>query len=179
MVKVTDVNKDIEAIAAETGVSVFTYAEIHNDAVNNKFHYDYNLVISRYAKDNKISEQKAKERLIKSGILRMLPNGEYEVNVGTATRNGGGRHFGGTKIIFTYSSVDFRTKYHELAHSVQQKYSVLDRCYVGQRFEQLEKECKDEKFVSKLDFEKYISEMHAEAFSFAALLLRAENKSEF
>ena len=41
MVKPSDINKDIRSISEKVGVAVFSYDDIHKEAIDNEFHYDY------------------------------------------------------------------------------------------------------------------------------------------
>ena len=181
MVKAADVNRDIEAIAKDTGTTVFSYEEVHNDKIDNVYHYDYELVIKRFAETHNISEQAAKRRLIKNGILRMLPNGEYEVDVGNTTRGGGGTNYKKARVMFSFRENDFHTKYHELAHSIQNKYKLFDPGFIKEYVEKEQEKYKDSSSgtVTPGEYMQYLKEMHAEAFAFSAMLLRAENEREF
>ena len=120
MVKAVDVDKDIRMIAEKVGVAVFSYDEIHNKNIVNEFHYDYQRVIQDVSKAQKITPDEAEAALSKSGVLKLLPNGEYEVNVGESTKGGGGINYG--SVFFSITSKDYTTKYHELAHSLQTQY---------------------------------------------------------
>ena len=95
MVKASEVNKDITSIAAKVKTAVFSYDDIHNSDVKNEFHYDYDKVIDEVAKINDWDKDKTRKYLLHRGVLSPLPNGEYKVNVGTTTKEGGGLNYGG------------------------------------------------------------------------------------
>ena len=124
MVKVSDINKDIRSIGEKVGVAAFSYDDIHNENINNEFHYDYERVIAEVSRLQKITQEEAEAQLVERGILKLLPGGEYEVDVGGTTRKGGGVNYG--SVFFSLSSKDYQTKYHELAHSLQYEYHLFD-----------------------------------------------------
>ena len=182
MVKASDINKDIRSIAEKVGVAVFSYDDIHNEGINNEFHYDYERVIAEVSRLQKITPKEAEAQLVERGILKLLPGGEYEVNVGGTTRDGGGINYGSA--FFSLSSKDYQIKYHELAHSLQGKYGLFDDEKLNRLYETAEKglkdgENKEDKLLDRGNYYNYLKEMHSETFSYAALMLRAENRRDF
>lgn len=184
MVKIRNVNRDIYSIGAKTGVAVFCYDDIHNAVVNNQFHYDYQKVIDEVAKLQNISADEAEKELVKRGVLLPLPDGEYKVDVKDAFFDG--MNYG--SVFFVNRSKDCETKYHELAHFLQEKYGLfakeaIDRVYekVTKDMAAAQKHSKGEGFtgVAKDEYINYLKEMHAESFAYAAMMLRAENKADF
>lgn len=93
--KIASIEQDIAAMSKETGTAVFSYDEIHHSKVDNELHYDYQKVIDGVSKAQNITANEAEKRLLERGVLRPMPNGEYVVNVGGATRDGGGTNYGG------------------------------------------------------------------------------------
>lgn len=73
MVKASDINKDIRSIGEKVGVAVFSYDDIHNENINNEFHYDYERVIAEVSRLQKIAPEEAEAQLVKRGVLRPLP----------------------------------------------------------------------------------------------------------
>lgn len=179
MVKAADINKDIKSIAEKVGTAVFSYDEIHNSGIKNKFHYDYQKVIDEVSR---LNGRDMTEELVDKGILTPLPEGEYRVNVGTSTEYGGGLNYWGTAF-FSFSSKDYQTKYHELAHSLQKHYDLfndetVDKMY-AQAADKLGGAKKAEgKLADRGDYMYYLNEMHSESFSYAALMLRAKNPAD-
>ena len=55
MVKASDINKDIRLIGEKVGVAVVSYDDIHNENINNEFHYDYERVIAEVSRLQKIA----------------------------------------------------------------------------------------------------------------------------
>ena len=182
MVKVSDINKDIRSISEKVGVAVFSYDDIHNENINNEFHYDYERVIAEVSRLQKIAPEEAEAQLVDRGILKPLPGGEYEVDVGETTRNGGGINY--SSAFFSLSSKDYQIKYHELAHSLQEEYHLFDDEKVRRLYETAEKGLKDsenkkDKLLDRRNYRLYLNEMHSETFGYAALMLRAENRRDF
>ena len=182
MVKVSDINKDIRSIGEKVGVAAFSYDDIHNENINNEFHYDYERVIAEVSRLQKITQEEAEAQLVERGILKLLPGGEYEVDVGGTTRKGGGVNYG--SVFFSLSSKDYQTKYHELAHSLQYEYHLFDDEKINRLYETAEKglkagEDKEDKLLDREDYHLYLKEMHSETFGYAALMLRAENRRDF
>ena len=182
MVKASDINKDIRSIGEKVGVAVFSYDDIHNENINNEFHYDYERVIAEVSRLQKIAPEEAEAQLVKRGVLRPLPGGEYEVDVGGSTRNGGGINYGSA--FFSLSSKDYQIKYHELGHSLQDKYGLFDDEKMNRLYETAEKglkngENKEDKLLDRGNYHQYLMEMHSETFAYAALMLRAENRRDF
>ncbi len=176
MVKAADINKDIKSIAEKVGTAVFSYDEIHNSGIKNTFHYDYQKVIDEVSR---LNGRDMTEELVDRGILTLLPEGEYRVNVGTSTKNGGGLNYYGMAF-FSFSSKDYRTKYHELAHSLQQHYGLFNEETVDKMYAQAADKLggakkAEGKFVDRSDYMLYLNEMHSESFAYAALMLRAKN----
>ena len=181
MVKKADVDKDIDTIAEKNGVLFFSYVDVFNKKIKNKYHYDYETVINKYAKAKNISHDEAKEALIKRQILSPIPNGEFRINVSNSTLGGGGSTIGGD-IVMTFNN-DIQTKYHEIAHTLQHKYNLFNEETIQQQYQKssanlTEKE-KQNKLINKDLYSLYLKEMHAESFSFAAMMLRAENGFDF
>ncbi len=182
MVKPSDINKDIRSISEKVGVALFSYDDIHNEAIDNEFHYDYKRVIQEVSRLQKTTPEEAEKNLVDKGILRFLPGGEYEVNVGGTTREGGGLNYGDA--FFFLSSKDYQTKYHELAHSLQDKYDLFNNEKIDLLYDKSEKslrsdENKEDKLLDKENYKRYLNEMHSEVFGYGALLLRAESKRDF
>lgn len=182
MVKARDINKDIRSIAGKVGVAVFSYDDIHNENINNEFHYDYEKVIAEVSRLQKITPEEAETQLLESDVLKPLPGGEYEVDVGESTRGGGGLNRG--DVFFNFSSKDYHVKYHELAHSLQREYNLFDDEKMNRLYETAGKglksgEDKEDKLLDRGDYRRYLNEMHSETFSYAALMLRAENRRDF
>lgn len=179
MVKTSDLEKDIRTIADKVGSAVFTYDEVHNPDVDNKFKYDYQKVIDEISR---IHGQDMTEALLKNGILSILPDGEYKVNVGKTTEKGGGINYWGMAF-FSRSKGDFQVHYHELAHSLQGHYDLFNNKTLDEIYEKsgkgLDDEEKEKKLADRSTFGHYLKEMHSESFSNAALMLRAENWGDF
>ena len=182
MVKASDINKDIRSISQKVGVAFFSYDDIHNASINNQFHYDYNRVIQTVSVLQKITPEEAEKRLVDRGILQLLPGEEYAINVGGTTRDGGGINYG--EAFFFLSDKDYHTKYHELAHSLQNKYALFDNEKLNALYDKSKKSLKpnensEDKLLDKKNYAIYLNEMHSEVFGYGALLLRAENKRDF
>ena len=182
MVKASDINKDIRSISQKVGVAFFSYDDIHNASINNQFHYDYNRVIQTVSVLQKITPEEAEKRLVDRGILQLLPGEEYAINVGGTTRGGGGINYG--EAFFFLSDKDYHTKYHELAHSLQNKYTLFDDEKLNALYDKSKKSLKpnensEDKLLDKKNYAIYLNEMHSEVFGYGALLLRAENKRDF
>lgn len=182
MVKVSDINKDIRSISDKVGVAVFAYDDIHNENINNEFHYDYERVIAEVSRLQQIAPEEAEKMLVEWRILKPLPGGEYEVDVGGTTRRGGGINYGSA--FFSLSAKDHQVKYHELAHSLQKQYNLFDvdkishlYSVAGQGLKSTED--KEDKLLDKPTYSLYLNEMHSETFGYAALMLRAENRRDF
>lgn len=180
MVKATDINKDIKSIAEKVGTAVFSYNEIHNSKIKNNFHYDYQKVIDEVSR---LNGRDMTEELVGRGLLQPLPNGEYKVNVGNSTRNGGGLNYAGTAF-FSFSPQDYQTIYHELAHSLQRTYDLfnkekMDRVYAEAEKKLGGKEKAEGKLIDRGEYSRYLNEMHSESFAYAALMLRAKNPMDF
>lgn len=182
MVKVSDINKDIRSISDKVGVAVFAYDDIHNENINNEFHYDYERVIAEVSRLQQIASEEAEKMLVEWRILKPLPGGEYEVDVGGTTRRGGGINYGSA--FFSLSAKDHQVKYHELAHSLQKQYNLFDDDKIshlysvaGQGLKSTED--KEDKLLDKPTYSLYLNEMHSETFGYAALMLRAENRRDF
>lgn len=183
MVKVSDIEKDIKGLAKKYNIAVFNYDEIHNPNVDNQFHYDYKKVIEEVRQNLNIDGKYAELILAQRGILRPLPNGEYEVAVGRSTQNGGGVNYGGD-IFFSFSRNDYHTQYHELAHTLQYQYNLFDEEKINKLYERSESGIKnkqkiDKKVIDRSTYRLYLGELHSEVFASAALMLRAENRRDF
>ena len=183
MVKVSDIEKDIKSLAKKHKVAVFSYDEIHNPDVDTQFHYDYQKVIKEVAENQNCEEDQAEMLLFEREILRPLPNGEYEVDVGDATRRGGGLNIGGN-LFFSFSKNDYHTKYHELAHTLQYDYNLFNKEKIDAIYEQSQSGVKnkqklDSKLVDRKTYQYYLQEVHSEIFASAAMMLRAEDKRDF
>lgn len=182
MVKASEVNNDIRAIAKKVKTAVFSYDEIHNENILNEFHYDYGKVIDEVAKINDWDKKEATKQLIHQGILSPLPNGEYKVEVGASTKGGGGLNYHGTAF-FTMAAEDYQVKYHELAHSLQKEYHLFDDEKINKLYRSSAQGLDDGNAenlqINRIDYEYYLNEMHSESFSYAAMMLRAENTRDF
>ena len=181
MVKARDINKDIKAISEKVGVAVFAYEDIFHPKVKNEFHYDFEKVIAECANVKKISHEEAEKNLIEAKVLKPLPNGEYKIDVGESTRNGGGINY--SEVFFSFNQSDYRTKYHELAHSLQDKYDLFNEENVQKQYDAAGKGLSDEQkkdlLADKGDYNHYLKEMHSESFSYAAMMLRSSNSLDF
>ncbi|MBR5598656.1 MAG: hypothetical protein IKW39_01305, partial [Alphaproteobacteria bacterium] len=179
MVKSSDYEKDIRAISEKVGTAVFTYDEIHNEDVGSKYKYDYQKVIDEVSRLNGCDMT---EELLERGILSILPDGEYKVNVGSTTKGGGGLNYGGTAF-FSYDKSDISTHYHELAHSLQKHYNLFDENMLDEIYNEsgndLNDKEKEEKLIDRYTYSHYLNEMHSESFAYAARMLRADNWWEF
>ena len=182
MVKARDINKDIKVISEKVGTAVFAYEDIFHPNVKNEFHYDFKKVIGEYARVQQISLEESEQRLNEIGVLSPLPNGEYKIEVGGTTRNGGGLNYQG-EVFFSFNQKDYRTKYHELAHSLQKEYNLFNHDTIKPQYDIAEKglsdEQKSELLMSKDTYHQYLNEMHSESFSYAAMMLRASNGLDF
>ena len=183
MVKASNIEKDIKGLAKKHKIAVFNYDEIHNQNVDNQFHYDYKKVIKEVAQNTGQEESQAEQTLTERGILVPLPNGEYEVDVGRSTQGGGGINYGGD-VFFSYSKNDYHTQYHELAHTLQHQYNLFDEEKVNKLYEHSESGIKnkqkiDKKIIDRSTYLRYLGELHSEVFASAALMLRAENRRDF
>ncbi len=177
------IEQDIVIMSKETGTASFSYGDIHNSKVDNELHYDYKMVIDGYAQMHEITPIDAEKRLLKLGVLRPMPNGEYSVEVGHSTRSGGGRNYDGT-IFFAFSNNSKDTRYHELAHSYQRKYNLFDDDTIDKMYALSEKGLenpldKKRKFVSPDRYKLYLKETHAMIFAQSALMLRQETRADF
>ena len=183
MVKVSDIEKDIKSLAKQHNIAVFNYDEIHNPNVDNQFHYDYKKVIKEVAQNQNMEENQAESVLTERGILMPLPNGEYEVAVGRTTMGGGGINYGGD-VFFSFSKNDYHTQYHELAHTLQNRYNLFDNEKIDALYGLSESGIKNKqnlgnKLIDRSTYCRYLNEMHSEVFASAALMLRAENRRDF
>ncbi len=184
MVKKADVDKDIDTIAEKNGVVFFSYTNIFNKNIKNKYHYDFETVINKYAKVKNISYDEAKEFLLDKKFLSYLPDGEFKINVPFNTKLGDGVTIQDKdiKIVFTFNN-DPKIKYHELAHTLQNKHNLFNKHTIEQLYQNssanLTEKQKEKKLADKNDYLHYLREMHADSFAFAALMLRAENNFDF
>lgn len=179
MVNIAEVNKDLMVIGEKHGVAYFSYDDIHNSSVQSQSHWDYKKVINDYAKAQKMSDREAEVALCKMNILQPLPNGEYSVDVGETTRNGGGLNYGGS-LFFTARSQDIKVKYHELAHTLQKEYGLFSAKTIDEIYEnQRANGATDDKLADKVDYVRYLNEMHSECFAACALLLRSKSPIDF
>ena len=179
-IKPASVEKDLAAMSAETGTAMFSYNELHHSKAGGELHCDYKKVIDGVSKAQKITHSEAEKKLLECEALRPLPNGEYAVDVGYTTRNGGGRNHGGT-VFFTFSDSDIHNKYHEMAHSYQKQQDLfndakLDKMYAVSEQGLKAGESKEEKLADKETYKKtyktYLKEAHSEIFAQTALMLR-------
>lgn len=178
MVKASDINKDIKSIAEKVRTAVFFYDDIHNDNVDNMFHYDYQKVIDEVSR---LNGRDMTEELVENGILKPLAYGEYAVDVGDSTRGGGGINYRGTAF-FSFSDKDYHIRFHELAHSLQSHYGLFDNGKLDKLYEGASKglgDKADKKLVDRVTYSLYLNEMHSESFSYAAMMLRAKNPFDF
>ena len=183
MIRADDIDKDITTLSERYKVAAFTYDNIHNPEINNRFHYDYKKVISEVARINNITYQSSETQLVERGVLKPLPFGEYEIEVGESTRSGGGLNYNG-KVFFSYSNDDYHSAYHELAHSLQKIYKLFDKEKIDRLYEISgqtlnDKTHKNKKLINRYDYVCYLNELHAGAFGSAALMLRADNRRDF
>ena len=175
-IKPASVERDLAAMSAETGTAMFSYNELHHSKAGGELHCDYKKVIDGVSKAQKITHSEAEKKLLECEALRPLPNGEYLVDVGYTTRNGGGRNHGGT-VFFTFSDSDIHNKYHEMAHSYQKQGNLFDDAKLDKMYEISEKglkagESKEEKLADKETYKTYLKEAHSEIFAQTALMLR-------
>ncbi|MBO6281099.1 MAG: hypothetical protein J6N49_01065 [Alphaproteobacteria bacterium] len=175
------IRNDIEQISKEVGVAVIAYDDIHNDTINNEFHYDFERVINEVSRTQGISYEEAEAILVKDNVLKPLPGGEYEVDVGTSTRYGGGLNYG--DVFFSSSSKDYHTTLHELAHSLQSEFGMfaeekIDKLYDNAKTGLREDEY-DDKLLDRGNYNLFLNEQHADCFGSAVLLLRAESAVDF
>ena len=180
--KIASIEQDIAAMSKETGTAVFSYDEIHHSKVDNELHYDYQKVIDGVSKAQNITANEAEERLLERGVLRPMPNGEYVVNVGGATRDGGGTNYGGLAF-FTFSKEDAHSQYHEMAHSYQKQENLfdedkLDKMYAISEKGLDERDNKSDKLADRNTYKSYLREVHADVFAQTALMLSLIHISE-
>lgn len=172
--------RDIRVISEKVGTAVFTYDEIHNENVGNKYGYDYKRVIEEVSRLN--GGKDMTQALINQGILKPLPGGEYKVVVGLSTEDGGGINYDGMAFFSSVKS-DYETHYHELAHSLQKHYQLFNDKTMDEMYEKSEKrlseEDKNKKLADREIYRRYLTEMHSEAFAYGAKMLRAENWWDF
>lgn len=181
--KIASIEQDIAAMSKETGTAVFSYDEIHHSKVDNELHYDYQKVIDGVSKAQNITANEAEERLLERGVLRPMPNGEYVVNVGGATRDGGGTNYGGLAF-FTFSKEDAHSQYHEMAHSYQKQENLfdedkLDKMYAISEKGLDERDNKSDKLADRNTYKSYLREVHADVFAQTALMLREKSTFGF
>lgn len=175
-IKPASIEKDLTAMSAETGTAMFSYNELHHSKAGGELHCDYKKVIDGVSKAQKITHSEAEKKLLECEALRPLPNGEYAVDVGYTTRNGGGRNHGGT-VFFTFSDSDIHNKYHEMAHSYQKQGNLFDDAKLDKMYAVSEQglktgESKEEKLADKETYKTYLKEAHSEIFAQTALMLR-------
>ena len=116
--------------------------------------------------------------MVELQVLKYIPDGSFSVNVGESTRGGGGVNIGG-EILFSYDNSAPQTTYHEYAHSLQGIRDVFDDKSIEKMYKDVWLNKKKQNPNSVRDYEKYLNEMHAEAFAYAVLLLRAKNFYDF
>lgn len=175
-IKPASIEKDLAAMSAETGTAMFSYNELHHSKVDSALHLDYKKVIDGVSKAQHITPLEAEKELLRTEALRPLPNGEYMVDVGYTTRNGGGRNHGGV-VFFTFSDADTHNKYHEMAHSYQKQQDLfndakLDKMYAISEQGLKSGESKEDKLAERAMYKAYLKEAHSEIFAQTAMMLR-------
>lgn len=178
MVNIADIQKDFRALAKFTKTASFAYSDIHNDTIATISGYDYQQIIDETARVKGISKQEATDLLVELTVLKYIPDGTFSVNVGESTRGGGGVNIGG-EILFSYDNSTPQTIYHEYAHSLQNIKDVFDDKTIEKMYKDVWLNKKKQNPHAVNDYEKYLNEMHAEAFAYAVLLLRAKNFYDF
>ena len=174
---VASVEQDLAAMAKETGTVGFSYNDIHNSGVDTAMHNDYKKVINSVAKANEILPMEAEKKLLECGALTPLPNGEYMVNVGYSTRNGGGRNKNGV-VFFTASNEDVHSQYHEMAHSYQKKDNLFGEATIDKMYSAAEKGLGTGEqgiLADRNTYQTYLKETHSEIFAQTSLMLREES----
>lgn len=182
MVNKVKIINDIKIISEQVGVAVFSYNDIHNEQIDNEYHYDYQSVINQVSRVKQISYDDTEKILVERGILKPLPGGEYEVDVGASTRGGGGLNYG--DVFFSHTSNDYHTNLHELAHSLQVKYNLFDSDKMRSLYDIAQTGLKpseniENKLLDKSNYYLFLNEQHADAFASAVLMLRSESTMDF
>lgn len=170
--------KDFDALAEFTGTAAIFYSDIHNEKVQTNTHYDYMKVISTVSKVRGWSEEKTITELEEKGVLKYQSDGDFVVNVGSGRNPGGGGNVDYGLVLFTYDDSRPEHIYHEYAHSLQHIYEVFDDTTIADMYQKSGVDMDKEPEEAK-DYRLYINEMHAEAFAYSAMLLRAKDTAEF
>ncbi|MBE6450664.1 MAG: hypothetical protein E7016_01725 [Alphaproteobacteria bacterium] len=179
MVNEVGIQNDFDVLAEFTGTAAFSYNEIHNQYISTSTSYDYPRIIREVSKARGWSHEKTKQELIDAGVLVYLSNDEYAVDVHGTTRNGGGVNYNQGLVLFNFDKADSQSTYHEYAHSLQSIYETFNDNTLKQMYDNVGLDIKAESEFEKHDYTRYLKEMHADTFGFAALLLRAESLPEF
>ncbi|MBQ8870924.1 MAG: hypothetical protein IJ019_06075 [Alphaproteobacteria bacterium] len=127
MVNKIGIQKDFDVLAEFTGTAAFSYNEIHNQYVTTSASYDYPRIIREVSKVRGWSHKKTKQELIKAGVLVYLSNGDFAIDVHSATRNGGGVNYAQGLVLFNFDKADSQVTYHEYAHSLQKVYDTFGK----------------------------------------------------
>ena len=173
-----EIQKDFDALAEFTGTASFTYCDIHNENVQTDTHYDYMKVISGVSKARGWSEEKTINELEKNGVITYQSDGNFVVNINESIKKGGGANYKGRIALFCYDDRRPEYFYHEYAHSLQDIYEVFDDTTIAEMYKKSGSDVKKEAEEVD-DYRFYINEMHAEAFAYSAMLLRAKDTIDF
>lgn len=172
------IEKDFDAMAEFTGTAHFSYSDIHNQHITSGSSYDYSRVINKVSKLRNQTPEQTTEQLIDVGVLKYLPEGEFAINVNETSRRGGGVNFGGIVLFDNNPSMPLVT-YHEYGHSLQSIYQPFDDKTMGWLYNNVGLDISKEDEGDVFDYMRYLHEMHADAFAYSSLLLRAKNSAEF
>jgi len=179
MVDKTGIKKDFEALAEFTGTAAFAYSDIHNQSINTASYYDYPRLISEISRVRGWAQSKTIQELINNKILVYSADGEFFINVGQSTRTGGGVSINNGLVLFTHSSENASTIYHEYAHSLQEIYEPFDKDTIKKLYNDVKLDVRNILTNDVDDYKYYLNEMHAEAFAYCTLLLRAKSAKDF
>ena len=169
--------KDFDAMAEFTSTAHFSYSDIHNQYITSGSSYDYKRVINEVSRIRNQTPEQTIEQLLDLGVLRYLPDGEFAIDVHETTRPGGGANYG--VVLFDNNPDRPKVTYHEYGHSLQKIYESFDDETLSKLYTNVGLDISQEDKEDISDYTQYLNEMHAEAFAYSALLLRAKNGLEF
>lgn len=178
--------QDLEKVCSATNAVYVNYSGVHVDSAYVRAEKVNNFV----QLVQKIHKGITPRSLRKSKCLFRDINGGYRINIMRSVEILGGgivrtlnyshnKTSGKGRILFFFGDETFierQTIYHEVGHLLQQKLKIFNLKYVKEKCLSQKKQKFPKSFYE--DYWHYLREAHADAFGFACMLLRAENRQE-
>ncbi|MBO7556162.1 MAG: hypothetical protein J6T72_02050 [Alphaproteobacteria bacterium] len=178
--------QDLEKVCRTTNAIYVNYSDVHVDSADMRAEKVNNFV--QLAK--KIHKGLTPKTLKNCNFLFRDINGGYRINIMRSVEISGGgsvrtlnyshnKTSGKGRILFFFGDETFierQTIYHEVGHLLQQKLKIFNLKYVKEKCLAQKKQKFPKSFYA--DYWHYLREAHADAFGFACMLLRAENRQE-